>query len=253
MPQQTIFDLVNSAQQFTNSETNYLKVNVGVHRFRFCPTWRQDELPVRLIIHHSEYKTKDGNIRLPLCYKYVFNPEDLTIFNILANEKKVITKKEIELYQKYNGCIYCKISDVISNMFGKTNNKSYARKAYFMNVLNRADNTIKIWRVGDKIMRDLSTFAAAYPNMFDVNNGIDFMVSATGEKFQRRYMITPVLETCALGVDLNTVPLHDLDTAMADGYTNINTAMELIISSYPNVMPIIGLNPNDWLTNTVQG
>lgn len=244
---QTMLDLLRQKQEYKSSETVYLKLTQGMHQLRFCPPWSEEGSPCRMIVQHGEFKDKEGNKRFPLCYQYVFDNIS-TIAKALV-KRNLIQQADADMYQKM-GCIFCGVSNIIKQTQGKQANKAFAKTSFFWNVVNRKDNKVYIFRTSGSAYDTILQFFGLYPNMFNPDNGIDFMITATGENLQRRYIYNAINNPTPIGIDLKE--LHDLDTAMGEGYKNLNEAIELILNTYPQMMNILGINPANVMTGTAQ-
>lgn len=241
-----LFNLQQNSQQYAaQKDTTWLKLPQGSHRLRICPAWNEEGTPVRMIVNHQKFKSKDGYDRNPLCYQYAFDNQNIAqaLFN-----KNVLKKEDLEFYQKY-GCPYCLVSNLVIQMNGKKNNKFYPKPTFLWNVVYRADSKIYKFSTSKKIFDNVAMFASAYPSMFNVDNGMDIAILATGDGMQRRYNSNLIPDPVPLGVDLTTNKLHDLDIAMADGYRNLNETMELLLNTVPNLLPILGINPSQFVTS----
>lgn len=242
-----LMNLLQSSQQYASGgDSGWLKLDPGTHRIRICPPWSIEGVPTRLIVNHQGYKNKDGYQRNPLCFSYAFNTENIATALVA---KTVVKPEDLKFFGQY-GCIYCRISDILINTQGKKNNKTFATPKFIFNVVNRADNKVYKWTASKKMFEGIAMYAGAYPYMFNVEDGMDLMLIATGSGLQRRYALNIIPDKCPLGVDLNVTPLHDLDATMADGYRNLNETMELILNSYPSMLNLLGINPNTIMTPT---
>lgn len=233
---QTLLALKQTAQQYSSSESIYWKPTAGLHTVRVCPPWSAENSPTRMMVNHSEYKNKEGQLRMPLCYNYAFTERN--IFEALK-AKNVLKQLDAQVYGKI-GCVYCRISEARIQMHGKKNNKTYARTRYAWNLLDRADGKVHVFNSGSGLLDAFTMMYSVWPRLMDINEGMDIMIQATGEKLQRRYTYNLITTPCPLGIELSA--LHDLDQVMADGYTPISDALDLIITSYPEMMQLLGLN-----------
>lgn len=257
-PSSALFALLQQSQQYTsNADVTWLKFTPGTYKIRICPPWSSENTPVRMLVQHQGYKTKDGFIRMPLCWDYVFKTENIGNALIKRNPdgtinwtETAIKPEDIKFYQQY-GCVYCKISEIHKNLQGKTAPRTYAKPIFVFNVLDRRDDKIYKWSCSRKQFEAISMFAGAYPTMFNENDGMDLMIMVSGEGLSRKYSLTPIANPIPLGVDLTKTPLHNLDQAMADGYRNLNETMELILNTYPNMLPILGINPATLMTGNI--
>lgn len=229
-------NLQQTKQLYSNSESIYWKCSAGLHPIRICPPWSEEGTPTRMLVSHSNYKTKEGNFRSPLCFNYAFTQQEIAI---ALKKKNVIKKEDLELFGKI-GCVYCRISDTKKQLEGKKANNTYAKTGYLWNIVDRADNKVYVFRSGNGLLDAMNMMYSVWPKIFDVNEGMDIMVNATGEKLGRRYTYNLISNPTPLGVELNK--LHDLDQCMADGYTNISEALELIVASYPQMVQLLSLN-----------
>jgi hypothetical protein len=232
----SLASLQKTKQEYSSSESIYLKLPAGLHQLRICPPWSQEGSVCRMIVSHSNYKNKDGNLRMPLCYRYCFTEENIALE---LKKRNVIKPEDLKYYGQF-GCVYCRISDAKKAMEGKKANTTFARSAYFWNVINRTDGKVYVFRTGSGLLDAVTMMYGMYNKFFDINEGFDIMVNAVGEKLQRRYTYNPISNPTKLGVELDK--LHDLDNVMADGYTNLSEALELIVASYPQMVQLLSLN-----------
>lgn len=231
-------ELLKQSAEYTSSENIYLKMTQGVHQLRLCPPWSSEGTPCRMLYHHSGFQDKDGNKKLPLCYDYVFN--NIPTIGKVLNEQKLIKQNDVDVYRKIK-CIFCRVGEIIKNMQGKAANQTYPKKRYMWNIIDRKDGKNYVWGTSDTVFKNLLMFYSAYPALFNVDSGLDLSITATGEKLQRKYMIQVINNPTPLNYPVNEI--HNLDIVMGEGYKNMNEAIELIMSSYPNMLQLLGINP----------
>lgn len=236
-PIQGLFGLQLSAQNYSSSDNIYWKPATGIHQIRVCPPWNPQQNEVtRMIVNHGGYKTDQGNMRMPLCFNYAFTERPI---GLALKTKGVIKPEDLQLYGKI-GCVYCRISEVKIQMEGKKNNPTYPKVRYMWNILDRKDNKIYVFNSGKGLLEAVQMMYGMNNKFFDLQEGFDLMCTATGEKINRRYSYSPIANPVPFGADI--AGIHDLDTCMAEGYTNIGEALKLIVASYPQMVNYLGLN-----------
>ena len=240
----TLFD---KRDQYVNTSiTQYLKLSAGIHQIRFCGPWNATcNTPIRFALNHGSFdfplKDKDGFGRQPLCMKYVFeNPDIVNALISKLTKEKIVA--DYNIFTK-EGCLGCRLQEIFKNSGKKI---KFLKPNYYTNVILRSDGKCYVWNTPGAALDAIKMIYPMYPDLFDPNKGIDFNVSATGEKLSRKYVVSPINSPCPQG----SAELHDLDQVMADGYRSYSEMIELINNTYPQVLPMLGVTPNMVATPT---
>lgn len=231
------------------SNNEYYKFKTGAHRVRFCGPWSEEGIPFRMIYNHgsvgNNLKDSGGRERSPLCYNFIFKTVNESgqfyIAKALANKIGVDKVKEAyDNWQKF-GCIGCKIADLM-----KSQNKRFGSLKFMWNIVVRSEQDannpygkVYKWSTSKEQFTTLVNYYNMYNLLFDINQGYDMNVNATGEKLTRRYTITPIPSPCPQG----DVKLFDLDQGMADGFCTLTETLEMVNNTIPEVLPLLGINP----------
>lgn len=208
-------------------DSAWLKLAEGTHTLRICPPFAEDGVPYRKAEIFQNLTGQDGKKIHPLSFDFFFSNGRLAKY--LVQQKKV-TKIDFDLWKKHGDPLK-KLAEAVSTLGDKSEGakKLWPSKKFFFNVVNRQDGKVYKMQQSKKFFEAVEAQFKMSPNLFDPNTGFDFMITATGSGFQRRYSAPIFIQN---PTPLNTQgTLHNLDDVLANSVYGYHVVLEAMAST----------------------
>lgn len=214
-------DAVKSyANQYTPKKTNgWLKLDQGEHMLRLLPPFAEDGVPFRKRVFHQPMTDKNGRKASVTCLDFIYTA------GIKTNK---LDEKDFNSWKKY-GCPACKFGEKLKNNGSEERAKYFRPQTqYTFNVLNRKDGQVYKWSTGVRIFNAIEEQYSLYPKLYDLKEGQDFKLKASGEGLARRYVgpnFVPMPTEAGLE---ESAELWNLDEALDSGVFRYSDIIEII-------------------------
>jgi hypothetical protein len=212
-----------------SGDNQWLKMEAGSYTLRIGPPWSDAGLPTRKLVNHHGF-TIDGKQRAPMCYRFIFENEDIAKILVKINALSV---EDWKAFKKY-GCPGCILPQRIADQQGQDAARElWPRTQFLWNVVNRKDGKLYSWSTSTKIYEVIRTNFKMDNDLFHPEKGRDLMIEATGSGMARRYG-APVFSPKSSPLGLDPYKPFNLDTAMAKGVITFAEFVAAVVANKTN-------------------
>lgn len=237
----------STAQQGSGPKTPYMKFKVGKNRIRILPI--QVPLmsgPYLQIRANSVRGAKDKYGRTMLSYEWIVRDEAI-LQKLLASGR--IKQTDVQLFQAH-GDPAIEIAAQAKKQDLETKRSLWPSNKYLFVVVNRADSGVYVFEAGQKFVDFLRPLVvgtdeepAEYPELFNLEDGFDIIVEATGEGLQRRYTYSVARQASEVEAPAELPDLWATVTRYAVPYAQKVAA---VFEQEPEVTKALGLKPESF-------
>ena len=249
-------------QENQKSNIPFLKLPQGKHPVRFLPKGnKQEGLPYKSVQTHTFKLKADGGGTIwvyALCYNWLFSHPDAKEVTINPlRELGKLTKEDVKAFQKY-GCPVCNAKDALykSGAAKETWQQCGVRGTNYWNVLLRSDSKVYVWSVSDTNHDALSGSIEMYLDLDEVTGkpgpdardilhpvkGYDHIITATGEKNNRRYKVDIKPKSLPIGELADDQKPLDLMTVVAESLKPYGEMCQLLRRQCGKELAQLGFN-----------
>jgi hypothetical protein len=226
-------------ESYDGTKSSWLKIGVGEHRLRICPPYDEKGVFYNVRVRHKRMEDDAGLNYFPHCFDHLFDTKQAAFAKYVMDIGR-LTKDDFAAWKKY-GCPICSVRKKLLSLDATANvDKLKTDRQGIFNVIDRADGQLYIYSSGITILKSILAQYNAYPDLVDVDKGLDFVLNATGQLLQRRYqgpnfIPSPTPLGLAEGVELN-----NLDAAVASGVQPYDLVVELVKRNLKDQVGLIG-------------
>lgn len=237
-------------QEQSQRDSTWLKLPEGPSRLRICPPWSEAGLPCQKITTFNNVTDGDKKTSI-LSYQYIF--ESPSVMKYLGTQQ-LISRADYDAWSKHGDpflVVAKRAKEVLTEGEYKKAKDLWPRTSFVWNIINRKDPSnpkVFKWSSSKKFYEAVMLQAGFCPNLFDPEQGFDFMITATGEggTLNRRYgppMFIPQPTALGMKDDDN---LYNLDKELAQSVRPFAEYVQLLISNKAQLLQRLGIDPAQW-------